>query len=71
MFGALSNVLYFLSLSLLPLAEAELIFFLNPIFVVPLAIIFLDEPVGTFTVLSYITAIGGFMLVEKPGFLFS
>ena len=67
-FGGLSCFYY--ALTAMPLAEATVIQYMNPIFTAVLALLFLRERIGGTLVTSLILGFGGVMLVAKPAFLF-
>ncbi len=67
-FGAL--LCLYSALPRLPLAEATLIQYMNPIFVTVLAIPILGERVGRSSLIALAIAFGGLILVAKPALLF-
>ncbi|KAI7855873.1 aspartic peptidase domain-containing protein [Circinella umbellata] len=69
-FGSIGLSLLFYSLTQLPLADATVIFFLNPTFTAILAALFLGEPFGWFEGICSALSMLGATLVSKPEFLF-
>ncbi len=67
-FGAL--LCLYSALPRLPLAEATLIQYMNPIFVTVLAIPILGERVGRASIFALVVAFGGLIFVAKPALLF-
>jgi drug/metabolite transporter (DMT)-like permease len=67
-YGALSCFLW--AVVRLPLAETTVIHFTNPIFTALLAAIFLGEVLGGREVVLALAALGGVLIVARPGFLF-
>ncbi len=61
---------FFSALTRLPLAEVTTIHYLNPIFTVVLAAVFLREAVARGLVLAIALALAGTLLVARPGFVF-
>jgi drug/metabolite transporter (DMT)-like permease len=67
-FAALMSLFY--SLPRLPLAEATLLQYLNPLFVAILGVWILRERLTRVAVLSLAAAFAGVVMVTRPGFLF-
>ncbi len=67
-FGAL--ICFFYAVIHLPLADATVLHFVNPVFTAILAGIALGEVVGRREVLLALTSLGGVVLVARPTFLF-
>jgi drug/metabolite transporter (DMT)-like permease len=67
-YGALSC--FFWAVMRLPLADTTVIHFTNPVFTAFLAALFLGEILGGREILLALTALGGVVLVARPGFLF-
>ena len=67
-YGALSCFLW--AVVRLPLADTTVIHFTNPIFTALLAAIFLGEVLGGREVVLALAALGGVLIVARPGFLF-
>jgi len=70
LFGVGGLVCFFTALNRLPMAEVTTIHYLNPIFTAGLAAFFLRERVGLGLVTAIALAVGGMLLVTRPGFLF-
>ncbi|KAI9491490.1 hypothetical protein BDB00DRAFT_789482 [Zychaea mexicana] len=68
--GSFGLALFFYSITQLPLADATVIFFLNPTFTAILAALVLGEPFGWFEGLCAALCMLGATLVSKPEFLF-
>lgn len=68
--GTCALALFFFSLSVLPLADATVMFFLGPVFTAILGRIVLKEPFGPLDALASILPIIGVVLVVKPSALF-
>lgn len=66
--GAIALNLYFYALSGLPVADALALLQVFPVFVLPLAAVFLGEPVQRSQVLLAPLALAGVVLVLRPGF---
>ncbi|CAO3608979.1 unnamed protein product [Cunninghamella echinulata] len=61
---------FFYSITQLPLPDATVLFFLNPLFTAILAAIFLGEAFTIFDMLCSACCVVGIILVSKPEFLF-
>jgi len=61
---------FFFAVTRLPLAEVTVIHYLNPILVALFAAVFLKERAGAALALAIALALGGVVLVARPGFLF-
>lgn len=68
-FGGLSC--FYFALTKLPLADATVIQYTNPVITALLAALFLDESLGGAEVLGALLSLGGVTLIAKPSFLFS
>ncbi len=69
-FGFVALMCLFFALPRLPLAEATLFQYLNPVFVAVLAIPFLGEKLSRVGALSLVGCVAGLLLVVKPSLLF-
>lgn len=69
-FGLGGLACYFSAVSLLPLAEATVLHYLNPIFTAVLAALFLSERADRRLVLAIAVSLVGTVLVARPGSLF-
>lgn len=67
-FNSAAMAMYFLSISLIPLADATALSFTAPIFVTLLAIPILGERIGLNRGLAIVCAFGGAMVILRPGF---
>ena len=67
-FGGLLCMFY--ALTKLPLADATVIVYTNPVFTAILAALFLREMMGRREVLGLLLSLGGVVLVAQPAFLF-
>ncbi|KAF9899524.1 hypothetical protein BX616_002974, partial [Lobosporangium transversale] len=61
---------FFYALSVMPLADATVIFFLGPVFTAILGRIVLKEPFGPLDMLASVVSMIGVILVAKPSVLF-
>ncbi|KAG2177946.1 hypothetical protein INT43_003193 [Umbelopsis isabellina] len=68
--GSIGLSLFFYSLTVLPLADATVIFFLGPIFTALLATVALHEPFSLFDGICATFCLVGVVLVSRPEFLF-
>ncbi|KAF9936168.1 hypothetical protein BGZ65_002684 [Modicella reniformis] len=68
--GTCALGLFFFSLSIMPLADATVIFFLGPVFTAILARIIMKEPFGPLDALASVVTMCGVVLVAKPSVLF-
>ncbi|KAI8357980.1 hypothetical protein B0O80DRAFT_370923, partial [Mortierella sp. GBAus27b] len=68
--GSIALALFFFSLSVMPLADATVIFFLGPTFTAILARLVLKETFGLVDALASIVSMVGVVLVSKPSVLF-
>lgn len=66
--GGLSG--FYLVLTKLPLADATVIFYSNPVLTALLAAFFLDERLGAREVLGALLSFGGITLIARPSFVF-
>ncbi len=70
LFGTCALACYFYAVDALPLAEATVLHYLNPVFVAVIAALFLHEPIGARLVAAIAIALVGTVIVARPGFLF-
>lgn len=70
LFGFSAMALSFYGYMHLPLGEATVLFFLNPVFVAILAALFLGEGLNRDSMLCVLAGLGGALLIAKPSFLF-
>jgi len=70
LFGTAALACYFYAVDALPLAEATVLHYLNPVFVAIIAALFLHEPIGARLVAAITVALVGTVIVARPGFLF-
>ncbi|GAB5586439.1 hypothetical protein Unana1_01339 [Umbelopsis nana] len=68
--GSIGLALFFYSLTVLPLADATVVFFLGPLFTAILAAIALREPFTIFDGVCAFFCLAGVVLVSRPEFLF-
>lgn len=68
--GALALICVYYAVTTLPLAEATILQYLNPVFTAILAFIFLKEKIQTSTIICILLCICGLMLMVKPDLLF-
>ncbi|KAM3583977.1 hypothetical protein VKS41_003943 [Umbelopsis sp. WA50703] len=68
--GSIGLSLFFYSLTVLPLADATVVFFLGPIFTALLASFALGEPFSLFDGICAVLCFVGVVLVSRPEFLF-
>lgn len=64
---ALSTLLYFLALSLMPIAEASAITFLSPLLLTALSVLFLRERVAPVAWLAVAAGFAGVLIIVRPG----
>jgi drug/metabolite transporter (DMT)-like permease len=69
-FGWAALSCYYFSLVHLPLGEATLIQYSNPVFVAVLAALVLGEAIGLAEVLCLLASLGGVLLITRPAVLF-
>ena len=62
-----ANMLFFLGLAAMPLAEAVAIFFISPLVITVFSIIFLGEKVGPWRWAAIIVGLIGVLIVLRPG----
>lgn len=67
-FGGLSC--FYFALTKLPLADATVIFYSNPVLTALFAALFLDERLGSGEILGALLSFGGIALIARPSFLF-
>lgn len=67
-FGALSC--FYFAVVRLPLADATVIHFMNPVFTAFMAAVVLGEHLGLVEALLVLTSLGGVLLVARPAFVF-
>lgn len=70
-FGLGGLACFFYAVTVLPLAEVTVIFFLNPVFTALLAAVLLAERVGSRLFVAIAVALAGTLLVTRPGALFA
>ena len=70
LFGTAALACYFYAVDSLPLAEATVLHYLNPVFVAVIAALFLHEPIGARLVAAITVALVGTVIVARPGFVF-
>lgn len=70
LFGTGALACYFYAVNALPLAEATVLHYLNPVFVAVIASLFLGERTDTRLVLAILLSLAGTVLVARPGFVF-
>lgn len=70
LFGFGGLVFFFYGLTALPLAEATVIHYLNPLFTAVLAALVLKERMSPLLALSLLLGLAGVLLVARPSFLF-
>ena len=70
LFGTGALACYFYAVDALPLAEATVLHYLNPVFVAIIAALFLGERIDARLVAAIALGLGGTLLVARPGFLF-
>lgn len=68
--GFVGLLCFFTALTRLPLAEASVLFSLNPVFTAVLAAVFLKEALRPSLLFALAAAFSGVVLVVRPGFLF-
>ncbi len=69
--GGAAIILYFYSIDHLILADSAMLNKLSPFFVLIFAALFLKNPIRPFHIVSLVFAMGGAMLIIKPGFNFT
>lgn len=67
LFVVAANLLFFLGLAALPLAEAVAIFFVSPLLIAVFAAFFLGEPVGPRRWAAIAVGLAGVLIVLRPG----
>ncbi len=65
--GLTAMLCVFYALTHLPLAEATAFFFAKPLFMIPLALLFLGETVGWRRILATLAGFGGVLVMLDPG----
>jgi len=63
----LSYVTYYLALAAMPLADATAMFFISPLVVTLLSVIFLGESVGLRRVIAVVVGFVGVLVIARPG----
>jgi drug/metabolite transporter (DMT)-like permease len=63
----LANMLFFLGLAAIPLAEASAIFFVSPVIITLFSVIFLGEIVGRLRWLAVFAGLAGTLIMLRPG----
>lgn len=66
--AVLAGILGVFAFTTLPMAEAYSLFFLAPLFVTMMSIVFLGERIGWRRTLAIVVGFGGVLLVVRPGF---
>ncbi len=69
-FGFLALSCFFFALTKLPLADATVIHYTNPVFTAVIAAFVLDEAVGRGEIAGALLSLGGVALIAQPSFLF-
>ncbi|MFD0915472.1 DMT family transporter [Pseudahrensia aquimaris] len=62
-----SNMVFFMGLAALPLAEATAIFFVSPLVITLFSVIFLKEKVGPYRWLAVVIGLVGAIVIMRPG----
>jgi drug/metabolite transporter (DMT)-like permease len=62
-----ATMLFFLSLTVMPIAEAAAIAFVMPLFIALLAVPMLNEPIKTPRILAVLTGLVGALIIVRPG----
>ena len=62
-----ANMMFFMGLSVLPLAEATAIFFVSPLVITVLSVIFLKEKVGRWRWFAVFAGLAGALVIIRPG----
>jgi drug/metabolite transporter (DMT)-like permease len=70
LFGFIALSCFFFALTRLPLADATVLHFTNPVFAAVLAAVLLHERVGPKEVLGLLVSLSGVVLVARPSWLF-
>lgn len=70
LFGFAALSCFFLALTKLPLADATVIHYTNPVFTALLAAVILNESLGAGEVMGALLSLGGVALIAQPTFLF-
>ncbi|KAJ2785819.1 hypothetical protein GGI15_001798 [Coemansia interrupta] len=70
LFGAFGNACFFYAVSVMPLADATVVFFTGPVFSALFARMLLDEPYDGFDRVLSVVCLSGIVLVVQPGVLF-
>lgn len=65
---AVTTLVFFTALAYLPMADAIATFFVEPLILTVLAMVFLGEPVGWRRISAVLVGLGGAMIVIRPGF---
>lgn len=68
--GTLALMCFFYAFTVLPLAEATLLQYLNPVFTSILALFFLKEKINRSTMVCIVSCLIGLVLMVQPDFLF-
>ena len=67
-FHAAAVVLWFYSMTRIPIADVTALNYLNPIYVMILAVLFLGERLGPWRIAAVATAFVGTLIIVRPGF---
>lgn len=70
LFGTGALACYFYAVDALPLAEATVLHYINPVFVAVIAALFLGERADARLILAITLSLAGTLMVARPGFLF-
>ena len=62
-----ANMFFFMALAALPIADAVAIFFISPLLITILSIIFLNEKVGVWRWSSILIGLVGVLIISRPG----
>ncbi|ROR94921.1 drug/metabolite transporter (DMT)-like permease [Sinobacterium caligoides] len=68
--GSLALICVYYAVSTLPLAEATILQYLNPVFTAILAVLFLKERIKLSTIICIVCCIVGLLFIVAPGFTF-
>jgi drug/metabolite transporter (DMT)-like permease len=67
-FHAVAVILWFYSMARIPIADVTALNYLNPIYVMLLAVLFLGERLGPWRIGAVVTAFVGTLIIVRPGF---
>lgn len=68
MFHAVAVSLWFFAMTRIPIADVTALNYLNPVYVILLAVIFLGERLGPFRIAAVVMALAGTFVIIRPGF---